>query len=531
MSGLTRRQFVIGAAGAGLLTLTGAPWIWTSRKSRVYAQAVTRSFIGAEGFGAQANGWRDPSAQILFVTNLNESGAGSFKAAYQSTGPRYIIFRVAGYVVVTQPTNFGNVLGNFGTNQGNVYVAGQTAPGQGITFRFNTQTNANADGLYVMNAHTCMRYVRARNHADSGSNSWGLGFWRQGAHEHAIIDHCSISFATDDSLACNFHMSTVQKCLISEGLSRGDGNHARGALFDSHNAVPLYSIHHSAFMHAGVQRFPAMSSGLGGECVNNLVYNWGGDGVGAGAYFHNVFNVSPSPKWDCVNNLYKWGPTSNDNGGGGDNAAFGREIISGYTPCTIYVSGNKAIIPTTGYINARTGSEPSPPCTSGVAKAWVPNWPVTVDDLSTSTLGNAWAAAMLADVGCSRPARDGIDTAVIASYDAFTGDSTTAHENQCLWALQNGGNPWTALDAGTADHLSPSGMTDEFITRMGLANTTESALSTSISQARGLGEDYQNIEWNLMEKAGDIAQLEGVSGSIVRQRHSGKVRSSGGVRF
>lgn len=520
---LTRRQFIVGAAGAGLLT--AAPWIWTPRKSRVYAQAVTRSFIGAEGFGAQANGWRNASADILFVTNLNESGAGSFKAAYQATGPRYIIFQVAGYIVVTAPTNFGNVIGNFGTDQGNVYVAGQTAPGDGITLRFNTAFDGNADGIYVMNEHTCLRFVRARCHADSGNNSWACGFWRQSSYEHAIIDHCSFSFATDDSLACNFHMSTVQRCIISEGLSRWDGNHARAAFFDSHNGDPLYSFHHSAMLHAGVQRYPAMSSGQGGESINNLVYNWGGGNVGQGAYFHNVFAVSPTPKWDSINCLFKWGPTSDD--GGDANAANAKEIRTGYPNCDFYRSGNKAIIPTSGYVNAREGTSPSSPCNFVGAKQLSPVWPVTIDDISTEALGNAWATALLANVGCTRPARDGHDTAVCASYGAFTGTNITAHENSSLWALANGGNPWTSLNAGTSDHLSPSGMTDEFITRMGLANTVASARSTSISVARGLGEDYQNLEWNLMEKAGDIEQLGGGGGgspAAYGKRGKGRMR-------
>lgn len=522
---MTRRQFVVGVAGAGLLT--AAPWIWTSRKSTVQAQAVTRAFIGAEGFGAQANGWRDPNAQILFVTNLNDSGAGSFRQLYNTAGPRYIIFRVGGYIVNSLSTNEANYLSNF-TN-GNVYVAGQTAPGDGITFRGNCPNNTNADGIYVDGSHTCLRYIRSRCHADAGSNSWAIGFWRKASHSVSIIDHCSGSFATDDSLACNYHMSTTQFCLISEGLSRGDGNHARGALFDSHNANPLYSLHHCAFIHAGVQRFPAFSSGQGGEMVNNLVYNWGGDGFGAGAYMHNVFAVSPTPKWDCVNHLMKWGPTSDDNGGGGANPLTASEVITGYAPCNVYLSQARGLLPGGQYMLNRTRGEPSPQCTYVGTKQWNPVWPVTQQDISTLSLGNSFAADLLSHVGCSRPIRDGIDTAVIASYDAYTGDSTTAHENQSLWALQNSGNPWTTLAAGTADHLEPSGMTEDFIVRMGLTNTTASALSTSISQARGLGEDFQNIEWNLMEKAGDISPLEG--GNAGKVGKTGKLRTSGQVRL
>jgi hypothetical protein len=102
----------------------------------------------------------------------------------------------------------------------------------------------------------------------------------------------------------------------------------------------------------------------------------------------------------------------------------------------------------------------------------------------------------------AKPARSPIDQAIVDSYAALTGDTMITSEAQSLY----GGFP--TMNAGTAGHMQPSGMTDEFITRMGLANTVASALSTSISQARGLGEPYQNIEWNLMEKGGDIAPLQ-----------------------
>ena len=478
------------------------------------------------------------------MKNLNDTGADSFRSHYaradqglaNPTAPRYIIFQTGGYIPCTSSTTqdnvprINNVLGNL--NSGNVYVAGQTAPGGGVTIKGTCPNNANTDGLFVRGGHTCVRFMRARNHADAGNNSWALGFWRNSGAEYAIVDHCSFSFATDDSVACNFHMSTIQNCIISEGLSRGDGNHARGMLLDPKNGSVLHSIHHSAFLHAGVQRFPAFSSGQGAECVNCVVYNWGGDGFGAGAYGHNVFNVSPAPKWDFVSNLYKWGPTSDDNGGGGAFPATASEIISGYNPCTIFTSGNKALLPIVGseYVTARQRGEPSPQCSAGAFKAWTPAFPVTVTDISTQAAGAAFVTALFSHIGASR-IRDGHDTAVLASYDAYTGDSTTAHENQSLWALQNSGNPWTTLSAGTAEHLEPSGMTDEFITRMGLVNTVNSALSTSISEARGYGEDYQNIEWNLMEKAGDIAPLESSGSGAGKIRHGGKVRMSGGVRM
>lgn len=488
---ITRRQFMTGVAGAGILT--AAPWLWTTKKSTVQAQYTTRAFIGAEGFGAQANGWRDPAnCQILFVTNLNNTGAGSFREAFQNTtGPRIIIFQVAGYIpVVTE-------LSNAADNTGNVYIAGQSAPGDGVTFK-GQSAGTNNGAVYLRQGQACCRYIRNRGTRSDGTNNWNLAFWGLGSLGNYIIDHCSMSYSTDDSHANLADLCTFQWNIISDTITDG---HA--ILVDHHAGGKSFSYHHNFFAHC-LQRTPLFSDS-NGESINNLDYNWGGY-QGLGAEFFNVYTTSPVPNYDVIGNYFKWGPTSGDgNLSDYNDPAVAKEIWHGQPPGNIYLSDNQRLLPTTGYGAARVRA--SPGLTVSGSKLNSPTIPVTVTSIANQTLADAFATDLLSKVGCTRPNRDDNDAVTVASYTNYTGYSNPVDETGHLYAQTHGGNAFCTLASGTADHLSPSGMTDEFITRMGLANTVASARSTSISQARGLGEDYMNIEWNLMEKAGDIAQL------------------------
>lgn len=514
MSGITRRQLLTGTLGAGILT--AAPWLWTSRKSALAQVYTTRAFIGAEGYGAQANGWRDPNCKILFVTNLNNTGAGSFREAFQNTtGPRIIIFQVAGYIpVVTE-------LSNATTGTGNVYIAGQTAPGDGVTFK-GQSAGGNNGAVYLRQGQVCCRYIRNRGTAADGSNNWAISFWGLGSLGNYIVDHCSLSYITDDAHANLADFCTFQWSIISESIADG---HA--ILVDHHNGGRYYSYHHNFFAHC-LQRTPLFSDS-NGESINNLDYNWGGF-QGLGAEFFNVYGSSPAPNYDVIGNYFKWGPTSGD-GNLSDYAdpAVAKEIWHAQPPGTIYLADNQRLLPTTGYGAARVRA--SPGLTVSGSKLNSPTIPVTVTSIANQTLADAFATDLLSKVGCTRPARDENDAVTIASYTDYTGYSNPATEAGHLYAQTHGGNAFCTLATGSAEHLSPSGMTDEFITRMGLANTLDSARSISISTSRGLGEDYMNIEWNLMEKAGDIAALDGGGVSLPKFRSSGKIRASGGVRF
>lgn len=466
------------------------------------------AFVGAEGFGAEANGWRQPHAQILFVDNLNNDGPGSFRQAFQLTaGPRYIIFQVGGYIPTFgyQYLCNGNPDGTF-WDGGNVYVAGQTAPGDGITFKGESSKINHYDGLYVTRSQSCVRYIRSRCHAASAS-SWALALWGAG---YSIIDHCSASWSTGDQLMMMTDLGhvTIQNTIGAECR-------AFMMTFSGSSHGPCTA--HNNFLSGGGQHNPLAGGGAASEFIHNLVFNWGGhQGTGADIYE----NGNGTPIFDFMNNYYKWGP-----GSGWANAqpdwndpALAYEFWSNNpsNPGILHMSGNHALLPASGggFVEARL--ENSGHYTLLPGKSAAPAIPVTLHDISTQVRADAWASRLLSHVGCSQPRRDAYDQFLIKAYSDGTGwnghgSSTTEHDS--AYTIANQGDPWPPLENGASLSLKPSGMTQEFINRMGLANTVASALATSISQMRGLGEDYQNIEWCLMEQAGDIQRLANAQGT------------------
>ena len=256
-----------------------------------------KAFPGAEGFGRYATGGR--GGRIIEVTNLNDSGSGSLRAAIESSGPRTVIFKVAGYITVNTTLNIAN---------GDITIAGQTAPGDGITVR--------RSGNYIQPAFT----VKTRNVIVRGLRiRAGRGPAREfsgdalhiGDASEVIFDHCSFSWSTDEILGANDVSNiTYQNCIMSEGLmyssheyttnpsSSGYYNpHSMGALISS-NTTNI-TIYNSIFAHTN-QRNPLVETNsslkMNMELVNNVYYNWG--------LYGTVFSGSGYNDVNFINNLH-----------------------------------------------------------------------------------------------------------------------------------------------------------------------------------------------------------------------------------
>ncbi len=129
------------------------------------------AFPGAEGFGAKASGGR--GGRVIAVTNLNDSGPGSLRAAVDEKGPRTVVFRVSGNIPLKSSLKLRN---------GDLTIAGQTAPGDGICLQNYSLDLAGANNVIV-------RYLRVRP-GDSSGKSVGRARWPRGRkhHHRSLLD-------------------------------------------------------------------------------------------------------------------------------------------------------------------------------------------------------------------------------------------------------------------------------------------------------------------------------------------------------
>lgn len=243
------------------------------------------AFPGAEGFGRYTTGGR--GGKVLYVTNLNDSGAGSFRAAVQAIGPRYVLFKVSGNIALRSRLVISN---------GDLTIAGQTAPGGGITIK-DYPVVIDADNVII-------RYLRFRMGDEAQQQADGL---EARFHENIIIDHCSVSWSTDETLTLYANENTtVQWTFITESLRNSvheKGAHGYGGIWGGKNASfhhNLLASHDSRNPRLGEEAGKAFALTDKVDVRNNVIYNWQGNSM----YGGEAMNVN------IVNNFYKPGPAT-----------------------------------------------------------------------------------------------------------------------------------------------------------------------------------------------------------------------------
>ncbi|MGF7230131.1 pectate lyase family protein [Arachidicoccus sp.] len=233
----------------------------------------TPAFKGAEGYGAAAVGGR--GGEIFHVTNLDDSGVGSFRNAVSAPN-RIVVFDVSGTVFLKTSVNVSS----------NITINGQTAPGEGITLSGQSVRFSKAHDIIV-------RYLRLHGSINMARGSCVL---IADSANNIIFDHMSVVWGRWDNVHIKgSHNITLQYCIIGEGIDP----QRFGALLEG--PVDL-SIHHCLWID-NQSRNPKAKAKI--QLINNVVYNWGHSGLIGGHSAGNHFQ-------DVINNYFIEGPSSNE---------------------------------------------------------------------------------------------------------------------------------------------------------------------------------------------------------------------------
>jgi len=233
-----------------MLSLPVALLLLTAARAAGGEASELPAFPGAEGFGATSVGGR--GGKVIKVTNLTARGPGSFQAACAASGPRIVVFDVG-----------GTIKGNVRIRSSNITIAGQTAPGAGITLEGRLMCGGLRD--------VTIRFMRFRPRYDI--HGGGSGDCTQlGKTDRLILDHVSVSGATDESMDfCGCKNFTVQWCAIeaSRVAYQGSGVHNYGMIMGYTTGAA--TLHHNLFAHHS-ERAPLC--GLDTlDHRNNVIYN------------------------------------------------------------------------------------------------------------------------------------------------------------------------------------------------------------------------------------------------------------------
>ena len=261
------------------------------------AQEQVPAFPGAEGHGRYVTGGRGKT--VVHVTNLNNSGTGSFRSAVSSSN-RIVVFDVAGVIALTSDL----------TIKDNITILGQTAPSPGITIRYYTvQPGAN----------NIIRFIRFRRGQEKNVNDGADATWQRNK-TGIILDHCSFSWSIDE--VASFYDNnnfTMQWCTIGESLVHSGhkkGPHGYGGIWGG----KLASFHHNYIAHVANRspRFNGARYNWSGYTSNKLYsqYQWKNTLQAENVDFRNcvIYNTNGcyggpgGGQINMVGNYYKSGP-------------------------------------------------------------------------------------------------------------------------------------------------------------------------------------------------------------------------------
>ncbi len=390
------------------------------------------AFPGAQGWGRFATGGR--TGTVYHVTNLNDSGAGSLRDAVSQPN-RIVVFDVAGVIKINSRMVFKN----------NLYVAGQTAPGEGVTVYGDGVSFSGADNIIV-------RHMRFRMGAggSSGKDCAGVANGRT-----MIFDHCSFAWGRDETFSISWDNKgsspkdiTISNCIVGQGLL----THSAGGLMQAEN-ITLYRNFYCD-NNTRNNKVKGVS-----QYVNNIVYNWkdgcyimGGDSEGQA--YANI-----------ENNLFINGP-----GGGGDAFSGGNGNFHFYGNDNWQDSDKDGVLAPFEVTKYSSSDRQSSPYAYPALEKWS---------------GRELVEKLLPTVGASLPYRDYTDCYMVDEALSFGKKGEfIANEGSLVYGLPT---TWTVWKGNVRVDSDKDGMPDAWETANGTDPNKDDAMTIA---ANG----YANIE-------------------------------------
>ncbi|MGW8443524.1 pectinesterase family protein [Paenibacillus sp. S33] len=431
------------------------------------------AFPGAEGGGKYVTGGR--GGEVYEVTTLADYGKGeqiipgSLRAAVSSDN-RTVVFRVGGTIHLKEPLK---ILGN------NLTVAGQTAPGDGITVSDYT-TGIDADNVIL-------RYLRFRltDRYPSEDDALGARY-----HKNIMIDHCSFSWSVDEVLSLYDNVNTtVQWSIASESMlmtTHQKGRHGYGGIWGGRNST----YHHNLLAHNASRnpRFPTDKKQIDAvEMTNNVIYNWGffsSYGGGEGSY-------------NVLKNYYKYGPNTYEDVRGqifvdvGSKKYKTRIFIGGN-----YMYGNDSVTKDNWQLGTSIGSiiDPSTRLAEPIEVRGEYDNGISPDAYGPYQATDAQTAytEVLAGSGATLPRRDAVDARIMNDVKNGTGAFINS-PREAGWIYDD--SNVTTTELSDSDH---DGMPDEWERAHGLdpnnADDRNGQLLAGTGAYAHFAKGYTNLE-------------------------------------
>ena len=428
-----------------------------------HAASNLPAFPGAEGFGKYTSGGRGGS--IYHVTNLNDAGPGSFRDAV-STSNRIVVFDVGGIINITDRIVIKK----------NIYVAGQTAPGGGITIY------KNGVALNDDSGNDIIRYIRIRMGKNGDSKKDALAV---SAGQNYMLDHVSISWGIDGTLDVNgtgIDNLTFQDCIVGQGINID--NHSTGGLMQSGK----WSLMRCLYIDNKTRNPKARGTH---ECINSVLYNWASNGYIMG-------DTEGRSECNLIGNYFIYGPSSSS----------GSHITNTTAAFNVY-----------GKVDENKNGKLDGSLMTSYKTATVVGSPFNHPGVDTLLSAQDALNHVIEEVGASR-ARDAVDKFLIdelLSYGTKGKIITTEDEN----GIPN--NVGTVANGTPHVDTDKDGMPDEWEKKYGLNPDKADDRNGKELSADG----YTNIEMYINELAGDpVVFAEGKVSAGEKRPFINSVRNS-----